>query len=108
MKNLLLTFSQNARNTGTQISLRLETIKYAPVYALLVMVVFCTSCQGQNKPHHPKDTINYTIKDTLTAYGPRRMVRNIKQDRNGNILFAASWGGVFGHDGKSFTNIASK
>ncbi|MGM9510151.1 ligand-binding sensor domain-containing protein [Larkinella sp. GY13] len=36
------------------------------------------------------------------------MVRNVKQDRNGNILFAASRGGVFRYDGKSFTNIASK
>ena len=35
------------------------------------------------------------------------MVRNVKQDRNGNILFAASWGGVFRYDGKSFTNLTS-
>jgi ligand-binding sensor domain-containing protein len=32
-------------------------------------------------------------------------VRNIKQDRNGNILIAASWSGVFCYDGKSFTNL---
>ena len=36
------------------------------------------------------------------------MVRNVKQDRNGNILIAASWGGVFQYDGKSFTNLTSK
>ena len=35
------------------------------------------------------------------------MVRNVKQDRNGNILIAASWGGVFRYDGKSFTNLTS-
>jgi hypothetical protein len=35
-------------------------------------------------------------------------VRNVKQDRNGNILIAATWGGVFRYDGKSFTNLTSK
>ena len=35
------------------------------------------------------------------------MVRNIKQDRKGNILIA-SYKGVFRYDGKSFTNITSK
>jgi ligand-binding sensor domain-containing protein len=82
-------------------------MKYAHVYALFLMFVFHTSCgQKQTEPH--KDNINYSIKDTVTSYGPYRMVRNVKQDRNGNILFAASWGGVFRYDGKSFTNLTSK
>ena len=71
------------------------------------MFVFHTSCgQKQTEPH--KDNINYNIKDTVTSYGPNRMVRNVKQDRNGNILFAASWGGFFRYDGKLFTNLTSK
>ena len=82
-------------------------MKYAQVYALFGMLVFHTSCgQTQIEPH--KDNINYSIKDTVTSYGPLRMVRNVKQARNGDILFAASWGGVFRYDGKLFTNIASK
>ncbi len=82
-------------------------MKYAHVYTLFLMFAFHTSCgQTQIEPH--KDNINYNIKDTVTSYGPYRMVRNVKQDRNGNILFAASWGGVFRYDGKSFSNIASK
>jgi hypothetical protein len=32
------------------------------------------------------------------------MVRNVKQDRNGNILIA-SYKGVFRYDGTSFTNL---
>jgi len=28
------------------------------------------------------------IKDTVTSYGPNTIVRNVKQDRNGNILLA--------------------
>ncbi|WP_225309645.1 ligand-binding sensor domain-containing protein [Larkinella humicola] len=75
------------------------------VYACaLLTLVFCTSCGGQKKTDLPKDT----IKDTVTSYGPNTMVRNVKQAGNGDILIAASRGGVFRYDGKSFTNIASK
>ena len=70
------------------------------------MLVFCTSCgQKQTEPH--KDNINYNIKDTVTSYGPNRMVRNVKQARNGDILIA-SYLGVFRYDGTSFTNLTSK
>jgi len=82
-------------------------MKYVLIYTLFLMSVFNTSrAQKQTEPH--KDNINYNIKDTVTSYGPYRMVRNVKQDRNGNILFAASWGGVFRYDGKLFTNLTSK
>ena len=83
-------------------------MKYIQVYALLLVLVSYTSCGGQTQIEPHQDNINYNIIDTVTSYGPNRMVRNVKQDRNGNILFAASWGGVFRYDGKSFTNIASK
>jgi ligand-binding sensor domain-containing protein len=79
------------------------------VYVCTLLLFFlCTSCKRQDKTDLLKDTINYNIKDTVTSYEPNTMVRNVKQDRNGNILIAASWGGVFRYDGKSFTNIASK
>ncbi len=82
-------------------------IKYFPVYTLFWMLVFHTSCgQKQTEPH--KDNINYSIKDTVTSYGPNTMVRHIKKGSNGTILFAASWGGVFRYDGKLFTNLTSK
>ena len=77
------------------------------------MSVFCISCgQKQTEPH--KDNINYNVKNTVTSYGPNSMVRNIKQDRKGNILIA-SYRGVFQYgahlpdgQGKSFSNITSK
>lgn len=82
-------------------------MKYIQVYALFLVVVLHTACgQTQTEPH--KDNINYDIKDTVTTYGPHTMVRNVKQDKNGNILFAASWDGVFRYDGKLFTKISSK
>jgi hypothetical protein len=69
-------------------------MKYAYVYALFLMFVFFTSC-GQNQTRVPKDNINYNIKDTITSYGPHTLVRNLKQDRNGDILIGALTGGVF-------------
>ena len=89
-------------------------MKYAHVYALFLMLVFCTSCGGQNKTNPPQDNISkglYSesqLKELATSKAPMSQVRNVKQDRNGNILIAATWGGVFRYDGKSFTNLTSK
>jgi ligand-binding sensor domain-containing protein len=83
-------------------------MKYIQVYALFLMLVFCTSCGGQNKTALPKDSIKSETKDIITSHGPNIIVRNIKKDRNGNILIAASFSGVFRYDGKSFTNLTSK
>jgi ligand-binding sensor domain-containing protein len=84
---------------------------YAQIYALFLVLVFCTSC-GQNKPDHPKDNIK--SKDIVTSNGPKATTRNIIQDRKGNIWIAA-YDGVFRYDarlpggqGRSFTNITSK
>ncbi len=74
------------------------------------MLVFNTSCQGQNK----KENINSETKDVYSSQAPKGIVRTIKQDRNGNI-WITSWEGVFKYDarlpdgqGKSFTNVTSK
>ncbi|RZK79462.1 MAG: histidine kinase [Pedobacter sp.] len=71
------------------------------------MVFFIASCAPKHKEPH-KDNINYKIKDTVTSYAPNRMVRNVKQGKNGTILIAASFAGIFRYDGKSFTNLTSK
>jgi ligand-binding sensor domain-containing protein len=71
------------------------------------MFVCHTSC-GQDQTDPYKDNFNYNIKDTVTSYGPNTMVRNVKKGKNGTILIAASWSGVFRYDGKVFTNITSK
>jgi photosystem II stability/assembly factor-like uncharacterized protein len=86
-------------------------MKYAHVYALFLVFVFHTSC-GQSQTDVPEAYIKSEFKDTVTSYGPNTMVRNVKQDRNGNILIAGSntsvFGDVFRYDGKSFTNLTSK
>jgi ligand-binding sensor domain-containing protein len=81
-------------------------MKYIHVYGLFLISVFHTFC-GQNQTNVSKDNIKSETKDTVTSYGPNSMVRNVKKDRNGNILIA-SYLGVFRYDGTSFTNISSK
>ncbi len=42
-------------------------MKYAHVYALFLLFVFCTSCGGQNKPDLPKENIKSETKDIVTS-----------------------------------------
>jgi len=87
-------------------------MKYIHVYALFLMLVCHTSC-GQNQTNVPQDNISkghYSesqLKEAATSKVPMSMVRNVKQDRNGNILIA-SYLGVIRYDGTSFTNISSE
>jgi ligand-binding sensor domain-containing protein len=86
-------------------------MKYAHVYALFLLFVFHTSCGGQTQTNVPHNNMKYNgyseaqLKELATSKVPMSQVRNVKQDRNGNILIAATWGGVFRYDGKSFTNL---
>ncbi len=89
-------------------------MKYVHVYAFFLMSVFLTSC-GQNQANPPQDKFSrehngYSqsqIKELASSKVPMSQVRHVKQARNGDILIAASWGGVFRYDGKSFTNLTS-
>ena len=44
-------------------------MKYTHVYALFLMLVFCTSCGGRNKPGPPKDNSQSQTKDLVTSPG---------------------------------------
>lgn len=81
-----------------------KMMKYVPVYALLLMIVFYTCCKGQNKADLPKD--DFQNKNVITANGPTSITRNVLQDSRGNIWLAC-WQGVFRYDGKLFTNMTS-
>ena len=71
------------------------------LFALFLMPVFHSSC-GQNQANVPEDNIKSSrgpysesqLKEAATSKVPMSMVRNVKQDRNGNILIA-SYLGVF-------------
>ena len=80
---------------------------YPQIYALFLMFVFYTSCKGQNKTGLPKENIKSETKSVATSAEPKYIIRNIIQDRNGNIWIAA-YDGIFRYDGKSFTNITNK
>ncbi len=80
-------------------------MKYINLYALFLMSVLYTSCK-QKQTYPPPDIIKSEARDSVSSYGPTRMVRNVKQARNGDILIA-SYTGVWRYDGKLFTNITS-
>ena len=96
--------------------------KLVKLFALFLMSGFHSSC-GQNQTNVPQDNIsrgnysesqlkensagNLAVSLAATSKVPVSMVRNVKQDRNGNILIA-SYLGVFRYDGTSFTNLTSK
>jgi ligand-binding sensor domain-containing protein len=72
----------------------------------LLMIVFSSVCNAQNKT----DLLTGNIRPETTSHGPTSIVRNIIQDRKGNI-WIASWEGIFRYDalsneqGKPFTNV---
>jgi ligand-binding sensor domain-containing protein len=82
-------------------------MKFIHPYALLLMLVFCISCRGQNKPDPPKENIKSVTKDSITSQVPNSGVFGIKQDRKGNIWMATN-DGVYRYDGRSFSNITEK
>jgi hypothetical protein len=79
--------------------------KFVKLFALFSLSVFLSSCK-QKQTYAPPDIIRSETKDSVSSYGPTRMVRNVKQARNGDILIA-SYTGVWRYDGKLFTNITS-
>jgi polyisoprenoid-binding protein YceI len=97
---------------GTAQILNKHIMRY--VYALFLVSVFQTSC-GQNQANQSQDKFSREhnglsqsqIKKLATSKVPMGQVRHVKQARNGDILIATTWSGVFRYDGKSFTNITS-
>jgi ligand-binding sensor domain-containing protein len=79
--------------------------KFVKLFALLSMAVFLSSCK-QKQTYPPPDIIRSETKDSVSSFGPTRMVRHVKQASNGDILIA-SYTGVWRYDGKLFTNITS-
>ncbi len=75
-------------------------------FGLLLIVIFSTSCERQNKPDVTESNTKSVTKEAVISYGPTSVVRTIKQDKKGNI-WITSWEGVFRYDGKSFANITS-
>lgn len=80
-------------------------MKHPLLYSFFLISILLTSCR-QNQQEAHKNSVMPNTKDSTTLQVPNSMVRNVKLDKNGNILIA-SFKGVFRYDGKSFTNITN-
>lgn len=81
-------------------------MRYTSFCALILITVCHSSCK-QNHKDPRKIIVNSENQGVITSHGPKRISRNIVQDKKGNIWIAA-FDGIFRFDGKSFTNITSK
>ena len=70
-----------------------------PVHVCTLLIfAFFASCKGKGETGLQKGNPKSETKDTATSYDPNAMVRNVKQGKNGTILIAASFAGVFRYD----------
>ena len=88
--------------------------KLVILFVLFLIIVFQTSCGGQNQTSVPKQNnrshrsglSESQLKEAAASKVPMSMVRNVRQAKNGDILIA-SYVGVYRYDGTSFTNMTS-
>lgn len=95
--------------------LQLKRYSHNPIYTLLLVVCFFTSCKGQTQKQAQADSGNVT---TTTVVGQPKMMRTQGtdytqvscgfQDKQGNLWFGTLNEGVYRYDGKSFTQFTKK
>jgi len=97
-----------------------------PIFSLLLVSLFFTSCNGQTNTNRQTDNVNLPISSPTehpkmlksqgkythrTATGPyseeKVIIREIFEDKNGNIWVATMGEGVYRFDGKSFINYTA-
>lgn len=91
------------------------------LHILLFLIVFSTSCNGQNSKNSPKDSLDTyrnKIKNTPVPhfYGIKpdvslqvsEYIRRMLQDKNGNIWFGTNGDGVARYDGKTLVYFTLK
>jgi ligand-binding sensor domain-containing protein len=82
-------------------------MNFKHLLALILIPVLYISCkEKQSTDTLTPEIIQPAVKNLVTAYGPTRMVRSVKQAKNGDILIA-SYTGLWRYDGKMFTNITT-
>ncbi len=80
-----------------------------PIYALLFILIYFTSCSGQNEKSVEskfKQSTNTITGDTVSAIG--NDIRCIFQDAENNFWFATDGEGVFKCDGKTIIQFTDK
>lgn len=82
-------------------------MNFRHLLALVLIPVLYVSCkEKQNRVTLTPEIIQPAAKNLVNAYGPTRMVRSVKQAKNGDILIA-SYTGLWRYDGKQFTNLTT-
>ena len=80
---------------------------FAPAFYLLFSIAFFTACSGQEKPKdmrmvHEPPGLNSGAGPQIAQY-----IRNIIQDKNGNLWFGTNGDGVVNYDGKSVSYFSN-
>jgi ligand-binding sensor domain-containing protein len=86
-----------------------------PIFSLLLVSIFFTSCNGQTKSEKDEtlvEKLSFTSKKTkLTKTQGTNEYQNVHciiQDKNGNLWFGTTGEGVYRYDGKEFTQFTEK
>lgn len=87
-----------------------------PIFSLLLVSVFFTSCNGQPKTAKPIETVveqqSFTSKQSkLTKTQGANEYQNVHciiQDKDGNLWFGTTGEGVYRYDGNEFTQFTEK
>ena len=89
---------------------------HKPIYAMLLVSLFFTSCNGQTKTQPEADSVR---KPNTIPGGQSKIVKTQNtndnenldcglQDKAGNLWFTTTGEGVYCYDGKAFTNYITK
>ncbi len=94
-------------------------LKQIKNYAFLLLPIYLSSCNGQNKPENinnnvtqqtsvpPKES-NIYIFNAITATEIDKNIRSIFQDKNGNYWFGTNGMGVYRYDGRTLIQCTVK
>lgn len=91
-------------------------MKYVHLFTLLLMFIFCTSCNGQVKKDLQKEKVS---EPGIVSIGQPKLIKtqgsqngdNVHcslQDKAGNLWFGTTGEGIYKYDGKSFTQFTVK
>jgi ligand-binding sensor domain-containing protein len=85
-----------------------------PIFSLLLVSIFFTSCNRQTSKNQTPNNTNSTIKKEQHSKIVRTQGTKCENvgcqllDKDGNLWFSISGEGVYRYDGKSFTNFTTK
>ena len=93
---------------------------FLQIYIVVILFAFLGSCQGQNRTFQLNENksqkeieilnnihVIQEVDTLLTPNAPSRITRKIRNDKEGNLLFA-SYKDIIRYDGTSFTNLTKE